>query len=105
MVVPVRAAPFQQLPQAARYIRYEEKRSPALVLLNVDSFMRTNGCQFLPRDRQDDMPENDAAKRQCLRELAAARSAVTIGNFKRSGSPPRFTTCSQCKSSKRKSDG
>lgn len=81
VVVPVRAATIDELPDAGRSIGQEEKRTPAFVLLDVDSFMWTYGSEFFASNGQDDMAENDAAKWQLACQLAATSQAMAIGDF------------------------
>lgn len=52
-----------------------------LVLLNVDSLMGADAAKLFIGDRQDDMAEDDATKRQRLSQLAATRLTLAIGDF------------------------
>ena len=63
VVMPVRATTIDQLPKTRCWVGKEEQRPPTFVLLNVDPFMGANDSQFLLRDSNDDMPEDDASER------------------------------------------
>lgn len=51
------------------------------VLLNVDALMWTYSAKLFIGDCQDDMAEDDATKRQRLRQLAATGLTLAIGDF------------------------
>ena len=65
--------------------RQERTTAPALVLLNVNPFMWTNGSKFSLCHRHDDVTKDGAAKRQHSREPAALRVAAAISDLERAG--------------------
>ena len=85
VVVPVRAAPVNELPETGCPIGNKEQGPPAFVLLNMDPFMSTNGSELFSGDGQDDMAENDAAIRKSACTFAATSMAITPGDFQCSG--------------------
>jgi hypothetical protein len=84
MVVPVWISASHELPKAWSWIRDKEGGPPALVLLDVNSLMRTYACEFFLGDGQDDLAKDDASEGQPESELAAADQALAIGDFQRS---------------------
>jgi hypothetical protein len=87
VVVPVRAATVEQLPKTRCWIGQKEQWPPGFVLLDVDAFMWTDGHELLPRDGNDDMPEDDGSEREPLGHLAASGQAGPISDFQCAGGP------------------
>jgi hypothetical protein len=87
VVVPVRAASVEQLPKTRCWIGQKEQRPPGFVLLDVDPFMWTDDHELLPRDGNDDMPEDDGSEWKPVGQLAASGQARPISDFQRAGGP------------------
>ena len=84
VVVPVRVASTNELPKARTSVGMKEQRAPALVLLDMNSLMRTNDGEFLLRDREDNVTKDTASKRQRTCEPPAVCVAAAIHNLERS---------------------
>ena len=81
VVIPVRTAALQELPKARSAIRKEKQRSPALVLLHMNTLVRTNAQQLVARDGEDHMAKDDAAKRKLPGQPAAGCLTLAVGDF------------------------
>jgi hypothetical protein len=91
VVVPVRAATVEQLPKTRCWIGQKEQWPPGFVLLDVDPFMWTDDHELLPRDGNDDMPEDDGSEWEPVGQLAASGQVRPISDFQCAGGPLRTT--------------
>ena len=63
VVVPIGAAPVEQLPNTACWIGKKEQRPPVLILFDVDAFMGTKLFKLLLSYGDDDMAKDDGPER------------------------------------------
>src|SRR5688500_10694907 len=91
VVVPVRAASMDELPEAGQPVGGEEEQTPAFVLLDMDTLMWTEALQLFPGDGQDDVAENDGTKPKLTRESPTAIGGFAVGELERAASHPRAT--------------
>ena len=81
VVVPVRAATIEELPEARCRISQEEQQPPALVLLDMHALMATDSGEFLLGDGNDDMAKDDSSEGQRAGQPAATSLAKPIGDL------------------------